>query len=96
MTGPLAVQDWCSLMVANQLPGVTVVADAHDLRGQPESHRGGRPSFIFGMKPVADGLGNALHAPRRGLNADEAALVALEPDRTFTCRPTTKYRLIRN
>ena len=43
--------------------------------------------------PVADGLGNVLHAPRRGLNADEVALVA-EPDWTLTCRLTTKYRAI--
>jgi hypothetical protein len=42
---------------------------------------------------VADGLGNVLHAPRRGLNADEVALVA-EPDWTLTCRLTTKYRAI--
>lgn len=55
---------------------------------------GDGPTLAAGTVPVADGLGNVLHAPRGGLNADEAALVALEPDWTRTCRLTTKYRAI--
>jgi signal transduction histidine kinase/ABC-type multidrug transport system ATPase subunit len=41
---------------------------------------------LAGPVPVADGLGIALHALRRGLEADEVALVTAEPDGTTTCR----------
>jgi signal transduction histidine kinase/ABC-type multidrug transport system ATPase subunit len=41
---------------------------------------------LAGPIPVADGLGIALYTLRRGLGADEVALVTEEPDGTTTCR----------
>jgi signal transduction histidine kinase/ABC-type multidrug transport system ATPase subunit len=41
---------------------------------------------LAGPVPVADGLGIALHVLRRGLDADEVALVTAEPDGTATVR----------
>ena len=41
---------------------------------------------LAGPVPVADGLGIALHALRRGLDADEVALVTAEPDGQATVR----------
>ena len=41
---------------------------------------------LAGPVPVADGLGVALHALRRGLSAEEVALVTAEPDGTAVCR----------
>jgi len=41
---------------------------------------------LAGPIPVADGLGIALCTLRRGLGADEVALVTEEPDGTTTCR----------
>jgi hypothetical protein len=52
------------------------------------------PTQPAGTVPVADALGIALHTLRRGLDADQVALVAREPDWTLTCLLTTTYRLI--
>jgi signal transduction histidine kinase len=41
---------------------------------------------LAGPVPAADGLGIALHALRRGLDADEVALVTAEPDGQATVR----------
>jgi signal transduction histidine kinase len=41
---------------------------------------------LAGPVPVAEALGIALHALRRGLDADEVALVTAEPDGTATVR----------
>jgi signal transduction histidine kinase/ABC-type multidrug transport system ATPase subunit len=41
---------------------------------------------LAGPVPVADGLGIALHALRRGLGAEEVALVTAEPHGTAVCR----------